>query len=302
MFIVTSGWKFNDIDGFGCAIAYAELLRKEGKEAKAVFVGPLNNSVTKMALEAGGEYEMGYKPAAEDQFVYVDISEKEYFAFKDEDESRIAEIYDHHYGFEDYWKERLGERSHIEHLGAAATLIWEEFKKRGFETEISSASADILALAILQNTLNFTSTETNDRDIKAFEELRKRISMTEGWEGRYFSEVANGLHEHFLETLKDYTKIRPELVFSQLEITEDPKLFLERYKTEINGYWSELGGKRAIINIADMVSKTSLLYSDDAHWLHESIKSMFPTVPESSDTYIIVPIHQRKQILKLMQK
>ncbi len=308
MFIVTVGGKFNDIDGFGCAIAYAELLRKEGKEAKAVFVGPFNNSVTRMALEAGGQFETDYKPSAEDQFVHVDISDGKYFAFPDKDESKIFEIYDHHYGFEEYWKERLGERSHIEHLGAAGTLIWEEFKKRGFENDISPASADLLALAILQNTLNFTSTETSDRDVQAFAELKAHISLSGDWEKRYFREITEGTESAFQEALRNDTKVidnflgQQTLIFSQLEIFEDPKVFFGRHKTEIDAYWAELQSKRCLINIADIISKTSLLYSDDARWLHESIKSLFPSVLESSDGYIVIPLHQRKQILKLLQK
>lgn len=34
--IVTTGQAFADIDAVGCAIAYAELLRAEGKSAEAV--------------------------------------------------------------------------------------------------------------------------------------------------------------------------------------------------------------------------------------------------------------------------
>lgn len=308
MYVVSAGKSFNDIDAFGCAIAYAELLRKEGKEAKAVFIGPLNHSVTKLALEQGGEYLNSHTPADEDRFVYVDLSGPEHFAFPDQPESKIHEIYDHHYGYEEYWKERLGDRSHIERVGAAATLIWEEFKKRGFNEDISSASANVLALAILQNTLNFTSSETNDRDLLAFKELAPYVTMAHGWERRYFEECAAGMREHFNETLRNDTKTMNNyfgdktFVFSQLEISENPVAFLGHYKETIDAYWSEFGNKRCLVNIPDITSKTSLLYSDDSEWLHGVLEPLFSNVIKSTPAWIQVPIHQRKQIIKLLQR
>ena len=40
--VVTTGQAFADIDAVGCAIAYAELLRVEGKSAEVVLPGTLN--------------------------------------------------------------------------------------------------------------------------------------------------------------------------------------------------------------------------------------------------------------------
>lgn len=311
MFIVTAGKAFNDIDAFACAVAYAELLRLEGKDAQAVFVGPLNHTVTSLALEQDAPYALEYVPKDEDQMIYVDLSDPAHFAFSDLDESRVVEIFDHHYGWEEHWKTRLGERSHIERVGAAATLIWEEFKKR--DQKISAASAKLLSIAILQNTLNFTSTETNERDTQAFEELKAFINLPAGWQERYFSECAQGMRAQFRETLRSDTKIferyfdEQTFVFSQLEITEDPVVFLEKYRQEIDGYWSEYPGARAIINIADISSKTSLLYSNDVTWLRDVLAPMYQCSTtlihyEDGSGTITIPIHQRKQILKALQK
>ena len=305
MFIVTAGKAFNDIDAFGCAIAYAELLRAEGKEAQAVFIGPLNHSVTAMALEQKAPYLLSYDLKPDDQLIYVDLSDPAHFAFTGLVDTRVAELFDHHYGWEEYWKQRLGERSHIERVGAAATLIWEEFKKR--DQAISAASANVLALAILQNTLNFTSSETNDRDTSAFGELKAFIDLAEGWEEKYFAQCAEGMHTHFEETLRSDTKIfdayfgEQKFVFSQLEITEDPIAFLHRCKDAIDSYWSEFPGARAIMNIADISSKTSLLYSNDSAWLKQNIQPLFESVLDVDTAMVRIPIHQRKQILKLLQ-
>ncbi len=304
MHIVTAGKAFNDIDAFGCAIAYAELLRLEGKDAKAVFVGPLNHSVTPLALEQPVEYLTKYALKPEDRIVYVDLSGPDHLAFPDT-EDQIDELYDHHYGHEGYWNERLGDRSHIERVGAAGTLIWEEFVKRGFADKISAPSANVLLLAILQNTLNFTSTETVDRDRVAFDELLKHSDLPSGWQERYFAESAAAMEHDFRDVLVNDTKILTnffddqQFVFSQLEITESPRAFLNRHKEQINTFWNTLQNRRCLINIADIASKKSLLYSDDKRWLETTIKPLFSEARDEADA-IMIPIHQRKQILKLM--
>ncbi len=306
MYIVTVGKSFNDVDAFGCAVAYAELLRSEGKEAQAVFFGPLNHSVTLLALEQNVPYLLDYTLAPEDLLVYVDVSDPAYVAFPDLDPSRVFEIFDHHYGYEAYWAEHLGERSHIERVGAAATLIWEQVKKRGYETQVSSESVNLLALAILQNTLNFTSTETNERDTRAFEELLSHVSMEAGWQERYFAECAQSMKEQFETVLRNDTKAFPKyfgdktFLFSQLEITEEPRAFFERSQLAINAFWSEFPLHRGLVNIVDMSSKTSLLYSDDMEWLHKELTPLFSVIT-SSENWIQIPIHQRKQILKKLQ-
>lgn len=303
---MTAGHTFNDIDAFGCAIAYAELLRLEGEEAEAVFIGPLNHSITALALEQKTRYLVNQTPASGDVFVYVDVSDPRYVAFPSEPVSHVFEIFDHHYGHEAYWAEHLGERSHIERVGAAATLIWEEFKKRGFAEKISPESANVLALAILQNTLNFTSTETNERDTNAFQELTPHLSMSPGWQERYFRESAELMHEQFDKVLRNDTKFfenyfgEKTFVFSQLEITEESVSFIEQYKIAIDAFWSEFPESRSLVNIADISSKISLLYSNDPEWLHKNLAPLFSVIA-SSENWIQIPIHQRKQILKALQ-
>lgn len=307
MTIVTAGKSFNDIDAFGCAIAYAELLRLEGADARAVFAGPLNHSVTALALEQGGEFTAECIPADRDRFVFVDLSGADHFAFAPVDESRIAEIYDHHYGFEDYWRERLGERSHIERVGAAATLIWEEVERRGFADRLSAASVNLLAIATLQNTLNFTSSETGERDRRAFDALSRRVTMGDGWQDRYFAECAKAIHANLGESIANDTKTLDAyfgsraLVFSQLEITEDPVAFLRDNRETIDAHWASTPTARHLMNLADIRSRTSLLCSDDPAWLAETIVPLFEKAQSVSDRAILVSIVQRKQILKRLQ-
>lgn len=88
---------------------------------------PMNASVTptmrNLAKSFSSELQDG------DKYVVVDMSDSNVISsFVPLD--KVVEIYDHHFGFEEYWKKRLGDRSKIQPIGAAATLIWEEFKQR----------------------------------------------------------------------------------------------------------------------------------------------------------------------------
>jgi inorganic pyrophosphatase len=55
----------------------------------------------------------------------------------------VIEVYDHHYGHEAFWKERLPNSTFIEYVGACATLIWERFKQDGLQNSISTINANL---------------------------------------------------------------------------------------------------------------------------------------------------------------
>lgn len=303
--IVTAGQTFNDIDAFACAIAYAQLLRLEGEQVVAVFAGPLNHTVTELAKTQNNDYRTDYVPQPNDAFVYVDISDAKYFAFYTEGVTKVREIFDHHYGCEEYWRVQLGDRAHVERVGAAATLIWEEYVKRGRQKEISPEIANLLLLAIFQNTLNFNSSETNERDRAAFADLKNKISLPENWQQIYLSEMSAGLAANFGEAIINDTKIFAgyRLVFSQFEIMESPTDFLNLYKPQIDEFFSKFSKMICLVNIADINSKKSLLYANDKDWLNLKLKPLFAAAQsEKNASFFITQIIQRKQVIKLIQE
>ncbi|MCL4387353.1 hypothetical protein M1307_03080 [Patescibacteria group bacterium] len=108
--IVTSGQLYSDIDVLACAIAYAELLRMEGKNSVAVLKGKPNKSVT-ATVKSWGLHYLKKPPKGIFTFVIVDMSSPDYFSdFVDKE--KVIEIYDHHQGFDNYWKEKLGNNAH----------------------------------------------------------------------------------------------------------------------------------------------------------------------------------------------
>lgn len=237
--IVTSGQQFTDIDAFACGIAYTELLNLEGKEAKTIFPGTLNNSITNSIKNWKLEFLTKYNPIKKFSFVLVDISDLMEFA-NFVDDSKILEIYDHRYGFEEYWKTKLGKNSHIEMVGSCATLVWEEFVKRITPLKISTTSANLLLTAIISNTLNFRATVTTKRDRLAFTELKKYTNIPSNWVEKYFEEQDSEKLNNIYDAIVNDTKISAGPVIGQLEMWNS-KILFERCLPDIEKAMNSFG-------------------------------------------------------------
>jgi inorganic pyrophosphatase/exopolyphosphatase len=235
-YIVTSGEKFTDIDAYACAIAYSELLRLEDKDAEVVLPGVLNNSITPTIRSWNIRYAT--KPSVHDyKAVVVDVSEPSHVAFC-APINLVTEIYDHRYGFQDIWKEKLGENAHIDAVGACTTLIWEQFKKRGFAEKISKNSANLLLIGTVSNTLDFGAQVTNERDVVAFNELKEHSNLPTDWKENYFKEQEISVFENPNEAILNDTKILDvpgiefPVVMGQMELW-DSRAFITNYKEDI---------------------------------------------------------------------
>lgn len=188
--IISAGSTYLDIDAYACMVAMAELLCLQGENAIAYSDAKWNYSVCKSLIsevQTVWELPEGFD-SKNAEYIIVDVSDPNYLA-KSISLDRIVAVYDHHVGFEEYWNECIGEGSHIEFIGAAATLIYREWKKAGLEDMMSSSTAKLLIAAILDNTLNLTSSVTTQEDIDVFNKLCTRENIDEKWCARYFSEV-----------------------------------------------------------------------------------------------------------------
>ncbi len=233
---VTQAIYTSDMDSLACSIAYSELLNLEGKNATVFIPKEPANSVTKEIKAWNFKYET--EPKKEDledmEFVLVDTTDPHTFP-KFVKEEKIIEIYDHHVGYEDYWKEKLGEKAKIEMIGACATLIWEEYKKRGFAEKISQTSAKMLYAAIVSNTLNFKAALTSPRDAKAFEELIPIADMPKDWIEKYFIDQEEYIYQSPRQAVLDDIKIiefpnlGTKITIGQIELWESRK-FVNDYK------------------------------------------------------------------------
>lgn len=263
MIIITVGKSYIDIDGYASAIAYRELLKMKGIEAKFVSDAVLNYSITKSLLDI--PYNLDKKEITnDDKFIILDLSNKDYFPDYVKEES-IMEIIDHHPGFEDYWQRRIGNSSIIEEIGSVATIIFEKYEQSNLLDKMNKDVAKLLMAAILDNTLNFTAAITKERDIIAYKKL-SAIANDYNYAETYFKEVQNHIEDNLEKSIKNDIKIQyineclPD-VFGQLTMW-DPQTLLNKndnIKKIMNSYGSEW-----MMNLISLKDNTScIMYSDD---------------------------------------
>lgn len=221
MKIVTSGNRYIDIDAYAGCISYSYLLNLKGIQSKAVSTAKLNESITEKLLELGIKLNK-YKPTEEDEFIIIDVSDKNFFD-NIVKENKITEIIDHHTGFEDYWEQRLGNNSKIEFIGSVVTIIFELYEKENLQDKITKDIAYLMMSAILDNTLNFKAKVTNHRDIIAYQKLEKIAEDSENYASKYFLECQEIIERDLRKALENDTKIgilskKLPNVFSQLVV------------------------------------------------------------------------------------
>ena len=205
MIVVTSGARYIDIDAYACCVAYAELLNLMGRPAIAASSAVWNESITKSIRALHAPFTTDYTPQPDNEFVLMDLSDPAHFDdFVTLD--RVIEVHDHHPGFEQYWADALGEGGNIEFIGAAATLVYEQWVKAGRQNEMSKVSAELLAAAILDNTLNFGAGVTTERDHDAYTFLAAHAGLNDAWVAQYFTECQESILADLSEALRNDTK------------------------------------------------------------------------------------------------
>ena len=265
---VTQAVYTSDMDSLACSIAYTELLRLEGKDATTYVPKDPAHSVTPEIISWGLSYET--EPKKEDlkdmEFVLVDTTDPHTFP-KFVDKDKITEIYDHHIGYENYWKEKLGDNANIDIIGACATLIWEEYKKRGFSEKISQTSARLLYAAIVSNTLNFKAALTSPRDAQAFEELSPIADIPRDWIQKYFIEQEEDIYQNTRQAILDDIKIiefpnmGTKIAIGQIEIWESKKFVMD-YKPLIKEILENFGYPMWFFNAPCISMGKTYVYSE----------------------------------------
>ena len=160
MIVLTVGTRYVEIDGYASCLAYRELLKMNGIDSKFVTFAPLNYSITQSLLNESYKID-DYTVGPDDNFIILDLSNKDFFPdFVNED--KIIELIDHHFGFENYWTDKLGNKSIIEPIGSVATIIVEKYEQNNLLKKMDKGIAKLLMAAILDNTLNFTAKITTN--------------------------------------------------------------------------------------------------------------------------------------------
>ena len=263
--VITAGQNFIDIDILACAIAYNELLIKEGKDSVAILPGELNKSVTDTIKKWEPPYlkKCSY---TDPNFVVVDISQPEHLANFVKVE-KISELFDHHFGFEKVWHQLTKGRIVIEAVGACATLIWEQFKKRNQSEKISTLSANLLCYAIVSNTLNFKAFVTDERDRAAFKEILQYAKLPTNWIESYFKEqeklvFLNPEKEIINDTqVEKFPKSEEKLIIGQIELWDSRK-FIDEHKIDIRKALESFGAQNWFLTSPSISEGKNYIYTE----------------------------------------
>jgi len=330
--VVTTGKRFVDLDGLACVIAYQEI---PPERPLAVIAGPLNNSVTNTIRKWPIDYLTDLEPG-DYEFVIVDVSEAKEFPFFVNKE-KVVEIYDHHFGFEKFWA-HLGEKAKIEPVGACATLIWEEMKKRKLEDrsekldngvrsaigqsqkiplstsassfppptshlQISPLAANLLYTAILSNTLNFQSSITTERDKKAFEELKNFTNLPKDWIIQYYQDQEVNAYTNPEQAIASDTKIEMikgmKCAVGELELWNSMN-FIKDHKSSIESTLRSFETELWFLNAPSIGEGRSYIFTKS-----ETLKNFLRNVIQvdffGTDVGVTKKLWLRKEILRMIQ-
>ncbi len=301
--IITAGSNYLDIDAFACCVSMRELLVLQGRTVVAYSAAPRNYSVC-AGLAAEGQIETelppDFSPESSD-YIIVDVSDPAYIR-ESAPLDRVCAVYDHHTGFEAFWENRIGQNACIEFLGAAATLIFREWKLTGLVGEMTRPTALLLIAAILDNTLYLTSANTTQEDREAFESLCEKAGVGADWCAAYFSEVQDSV-EADLENalLKDQKRIAGHSILpprvAQLCVWDAERILkkLDAVRNILNSDPDEW-----MLNLVDISRRRSYFVCDDPRCQREMERkfdvSFEGSVAKCKRSYL------RKEILKIVQQ
>ncbi|MDO4759681.1 MAG: DHH family phosphoesterase [Candidatus Saccharibacteria bacterium] len=291
--VITSGCKYVDIDAYASAIAYRELLKKQGNNVTASTLAPLNQSIPPFIL--GLKYQLDPAEAASDaKYIVLDTSNPDFFD-KRVTTDNLAEIIDHHTGFEDYWKNYPNIKTQIEFIGSVCTLIFEKIVSSGHTEILDTDLCKLLVAGILDNTLNLKSSITTDRDRNAYDKLIEIGDISNDFYVEYFSACESEILKDFTKAIKDDIKIEkvgvlPEVI-GQMVVLDTNNFNIEKMKDVFAEYpeW--------LMNVISLEDGKSYLYFN-GNSVRERLEKLFNKQCDADDLLVLDKFLLRKQIMK----
>ncbi len=305
---VTSGGAYTDIDTYACTIAYSEMLRLKGYNAHAVISKNFTETIPKFLTALKVEYldQETVNLNEADSLIIVDRSDIE--GLKSSiDTTKVKEIYDHHFGYEKYWKELLGRNSHIEKVGSCATLIYcairSAIRKDCFERKISQNSLILLYSAIISNTLNFKAGVTTQKDIISAEEIKNLAKIDDSFTQKYFTTVtANIEKDPYNAMLKDVKSIiagDKKIAIGQLELWDSANL-ISSLVDQIPSFLPGFQDLPFFITVAS-ISDGKTTFISKSFEAKKMLGDALDFTWRSEDFFVLERLLLRKEIIKDLQ-
>lgn len=301
---VTSAGTYTDLDTYACATAYSELLRLKGYDAHAVISKNFTESIPKFLHELKVEYldQTTVNLEKADSLIIVDRSDID--GLKSSiDIAKVKEVYDHHFGYEKYWKELLDRNSHIEKVGSCATLIWCAIRKDCFEQKISRNSLMLLYSAIISNTLNFKAGVTTQKDINSANEIKGLAQIDDTYVEKYFTTVtANIEKDPYNAMLKDVKAVKvgdQKIAIGQLELWDSANV-ISSLVDQIPNFLPGFEDQPFFITVASISDgKTTFISNSSA--VKKLLGNALNFTWISEDFFVLDKLLLRKEIIKDFQ-
>lgn len=261
---VTTSYSGPDLDGYSCTVAYAELLRVQGKDAIASLWGDVHLEVEWVLKEFGLVRPSLVDMEENDRIVLLDASSPDDLPGGIRPE-QVIEVIDHRK------IHRASEFVHatiqIELVGAAATLVAERFQKAGIMP--SKESALLLYGGILSNTQNFSAIDTpRDREMAAW--LKGISEAPHDLAERMFTAKSDLKGDRLRQSIQNDTKIlqlHGKIVgIAQLEVFEVSSL-IDARRNEMESILDEVRREHdcdvTFLNMKDLATGQSTIVCRD---------------------------------------
>ncbi len=278
MRFITTTYEGPDLDGYGCAMAYAELLRVQGQDARAHVWGTPQLEVQWLLETFKLSHADGPTDDTNAQVVLLDASSKKDLPAPLRIE-QVIEIIDHRKLHEA--DQFFNAQPHIELVGAAATLVAERFKKTNVVP--SKESALFLFGGIVSNTHNFTAA-TTDRDREMAAWLKKIGEVSDELPRQMFmakSDLSGSrLRDALFGDFKTIAFGPIHITMAQLEIVGVTDL-LTRRRGEIESILKEIQSvektEYILLNMIDLNTNLSHILC-----LNEQTKAIIQHLPDAT--------------------